>query len=122
MYGVPTMFIAELQHPNFKSQDLTTFITNRSDQAGAPCPMEMMRKVMEDMHCREIHDCLWTDGEQPGQRSLCRTWDWDSVEKRVSTVGDVAALYGKKGADRFRNGCDAAHRRGRRVVRAGVTW
>ena len=52
IYGVPTMFIAELDHPEFSRFDLTSLRTGV--MAGAPCPIEIMRRVVERMHCREI--------------------------------------------------------------------
>src|ERR1051325_6215853 len=52
LHGVPTMFIAELEHPDFKQFDLSTLRTGI--MAGAPCPVEVMKRVMSEMHCREI--------------------------------------------------------------------
>ncbi|WP_455202271.1 AMP-binding protein, partial [Kaarinaea lacus] len=52
IHGVPTMFISELEHPRFKEFDLSSLRTGI--MAGAPCPPPLMRKVIEEMHCREI--------------------------------------------------------------------
>ncbi|HYX64604.1 MAG TPA: AMP-binding protein, partial [Burkholderiales bacterium] len=52
LYGVPTMFIAELEHPQFASFDLTSLRTGI--MAGAPCPIEVMKRVIKDMHMREV--------------------------------------------------------------------
>ena len=50
LHGVPTMFIAELDHPDFKKFDLSTLRTGI--MAGAPCPVEVMKRVISEMHCR----------------------------------------------------------------------
>src|SRR5207237_2934819 len=52
IYGVPTMFIAELQHPEFARFQLTSLRTGV--MAGAPCPIEIMRQVVDVMHCRQV--------------------------------------------------------------------
>ena len=52
LHGVPTMFIAELEHPEFHNFDLSTLRTGI--MAGAPCPPELMKRVINDMHCRQI--------------------------------------------------------------------
>ena len=52
LYGVPTMFIAELDHPDFAKFDLTSLRTGM--MAGAPCPIEVMRRCIRDMHLTEI--------------------------------------------------------------------
>ena len=52
LHGVPTMFIAALDHPNFGSYDLSTLRTGI--MAGAPCPVEVMKRVVERMHMREV--------------------------------------------------------------------
>ena len=52
LYGVPTMFIAELDHPEFASFDLSSLRTGI--MAGAPCPVEVMRRVVAEMHMREV--------------------------------------------------------------------
>src|SRR5262249_55191055 len=52
LHGVPTMFIAELDHPGFARFDLTTLRTGI--MAGAPCPIEVMKRVQHDMHMHEV--------------------------------------------------------------------
>ena len=52
LYGVPTMFIAQLAHPRFQEFDLTSLRTGI--MAGAPCPIEVMRRVVTEMHCPEM--------------------------------------------------------------------
>jgi fatty-acyl-CoA synthase len=52
IYGVPTMFIAELEHPDFARYDLTSLRTGI--MAGAPCPIEIMRRVVTEMHCPQM--------------------------------------------------------------------
>ena len=52
LYGVPTMFIAELEHPDFKRYDLRKLRTGV--MAGAPCPVEIMKRVISDMHMKEV--------------------------------------------------------------------
>ena len=65
LYGVPTMFIAELGHPQFKRFDLTSLRTGI--MAGAPCPIEVMKRCIADMNMRDITHCLWHDRDQPGE-------------------------------------------------------
>src|SRR5260221_8232036 len=55
LYGVPTMFIAELAHPDFARYDLSSLRTGV--MAGSPCPMEVMRQVIDRMHMREVEIC-----------------------------------------------------------------
>ena len=64
MYGVPTMFIAELNHPDFDKFDLSSLRTGI--MAGSPCPPETMREVMDRMNMRGGHYLLWSDRDQPG--------------------------------------------------------
>jgi fatty-acyl-CoA synthase len=52
LFGSPTMFIAELEHPEFRRFDLTSLRTGA--MGGAPCPIEVMKRVVEEMHCQEI--------------------------------------------------------------------
>jgi fatty-acyl-CoA synthase len=82
LYGVPTMFIAELDHPEFGRFDLSSLRTGM--MAGAPCPIEVMRRVIRDMHLTEL-----TIGYGMTETSPVSTQTriGDSLEKAVSTVG-----------------------------------
>ncbi|HVY17827.1 MAG TPA: AMP-binding protein [Rhodopila sp.] len=84
LYGVPTMFIAELDHPEFKRFDLTSLRTGM--MAGAPCPMEIMRRCIRDMHLTEL-----TIGYGMTETSPVSTMTriGDALELQVSTVGRV---------------------------------
>jgi fatty-acyl-CoA synthase len=84
LYGVPTMFIAELDHPEFASFDLRSLRTGI--MAGSPCPVEVMRKVQKDMNMREVTICYGMTETSPV--STQSRVD-DPLEKRVSTVGPV---------------------------------
>ena len=82
LYGVPTMFIAQLEHPTFEGRDLTSLRTGI--MAGSPCPIEVMRQVVDKMGAREI-----TIGYGQTEASPLATqtrWD-DPLELRVETVG-----------------------------------
>jgi fatty-acyl-CoA synthase len=82
IYGVPTMFIAELEHPEFDRFDLTSLRTGI--MAGATCPIEVMRKVCDRMHCPEI-----TIGYGQTEASPIITMSRvdDALDTRVSTIG-----------------------------------
>ena len=82
LHGVPTMFIAELDDPNFKQYNLSALRTGI--MAGAPCPIEVMRKVISDMGAREITICYGMTETSPVS---FQTRIDDSPELRVSTVG-----------------------------------
>jgi fatty-acyl-CoA synthase len=82
LQGVPTMFINELHHPNFNQYDLTSLRTGI--MAGAPCPQEIMRQVMDQMHMKEITICYGLTETSP---VLTQTDRSDTLEKRVQTVG-----------------------------------
>ena len=82
IHGVPTMFIAELEHPDFGQFDLTSLRTGI--MAGAPCPPVLMRRVMEDLHCREI---LIGYGETEASPITHLTGRDDNLERRTETVG-----------------------------------
>ena len=82
LHGVPTMFIAELEHENFKHYQLATLRTGI--MAGAPCPPELMQRVMEDMHCPEI---LIGYGETEASPLTHLTTREDSLQWRTQTVG-----------------------------------
>ena len=82
VHGVPTMFIAMLEHPEFTSFDLSSLRTGI--MAGAPCPPALMQRVMQDMHCAEI---LIGYGETEASPLTHLTSRDDSLERRVETVG-----------------------------------
>ena len=84
LHGVPTMFIAELDHPQFREFDLSSLRTGI--MAGAPCPIEVMKRVMLEMHCREITIACGMTETSP----VCNMTEVDdSIEVRVGTVGKV---------------------------------
>jgi fatty-acyl-CoA synthase len=84
LYGVPTMFIAELEHPRFKDFDFSSLRTGI--MAGSPCPVEVMKKVTTAMHIAEMTICYGMTETSPV--STQSTTD-DPLERRVSTVGRV---------------------------------
>jgi fatty-acyl-CoA synthase len=82
LYGVPTMFIAELNHPMFGMFNLSSLRTGI--MAGSPCPMEIMKRVITDMKCRDITIAY---GLTEGSPVMTQTSTDDPIELRVSTVG-----------------------------------
>jgi fatty-acyl-CoA synthase len=84
LYGVPTMFIAELEHPRFKEFDFSTLRTGI--MAGSPCPVEVMKKVQTTMHIPEMTIAYGMTETSPVS-TQCATDD--PLEKRVATVGRV---------------------------------
>ncbi len=84
LHGVPTMFIAQLEHPEFEKFDLSQLRTGI--MAGAPCPIEVMRRCTRDMHLSEITIAYGMTETSPV--STQTTTD-DPVERRVTTVGRV---------------------------------
>jgi fatty-acyl-CoA synthase len=84
LYGVPTMFIAMLDHEDFPSFDLSSLRTGI--MAGSPCPIEVMRKVVERMHMSEVAICYGMTETSPVST---QTRIDDPLERRVSTVGRV---------------------------------
>src|SRR6266478_6312558 len=84
LYGVPTMFIAELALAEFGSYDLSTLRTGI--MAGSPCPVEVMKRVVSEMHMTEVTICYGMTETSPV--STQTTAD-DDMERRVSTVGRV---------------------------------
>ena len=84
LYGVPTMFIAELDHPEFARFDLSSLRTGT--MAGSPCPIEVMRRVIGEMHMEEVTIAYGMTETSPV--SFQSATD-DPIERRVSTVGRV---------------------------------
>jgi fatty-acyl-CoA synthase len=82
LHGVPTMFIAELEHPQFSLFDLHTLRTGI--MAGAPCPIEVMKRVVQLMNLREMTIAYGLTEASP---VITQTTTEDSLELRVSTVG-----------------------------------
>jgi fatty-acyl-CoA synthase len=84
LYGVPTMFIAELEHPRFPEVDLSSLRTGV--MAGAPCPIETMKQVRAAMHMEEVTiACGMTETSPVSTQTSVD----DPLEKRVTTVGRV---------------------------------
>ncbi|BCN80061.1 AMP-binding protein [Prescottella equi] len=84
LYGVPTMFIAELADPDFDSYDLSSLRTGI--MAGSPCPVEVMKQVIERMGMAEVSICYGMTETSPVSLQTRRD---DSIDQRVSTVGRV---------------------------------
>jgi fatty-acyl-CoA synthase len=84
LYGVPTMFIAELEHPDFDRYDLTSLRTGI--MAGAPCPVEIMRQVSDRMHMPDVTICYGMTETAPVST---QTRIDDDIEHRTATVGWV---------------------------------
>jgi fatty-acyl-CoA synthase len=84
LYGVPTMFIAELAHPDFKNYDLSTLRTGV--MAGSPCPIQVMRNVIDLMNMKEVEICYGMTETSPVS---FQTHLDDPLEKRVGTVGQI---------------------------------
>jgi fatty-acyl-CoA synthase len=84
LYGVPTMFIAQLQHPEFQGFDLTSLRTGI--MAGSPCPVEVMKQVIDRMHAKDLTICYgMTETSPVSFQSLAD----DDLEHRTATVGAV---------------------------------
>ena len=84
LYGVPTMFIAELALPDFASYDLSSLRTGI--MAGSPCPVEVMKRVVSEMHMDEVTICYGMTETSPVST---QTRADDDMERRVATVGRV---------------------------------
>ena len=84
LYGVPTMFIAELEHPDFERHDLHLLRTGI--MAGSPCPVEIMKKVQSRMNMREVTICYGMTETSPVSTQSALD---DPLDKRVGTVGRV---------------------------------
>jgi fatty-acyl-CoA synthase len=95
LYGVPTMFIAQMNHPEFSRFDLSSL--RRGIMAGAPCPIEVMKKVASTMHMSEITIAYGMTETSPVSFQSSRD---DSLELRVSTVGRIQPHLEVKIVDR----------------------
>jgi fatty-acyl-CoA synthase len=84
LYGVPTMFIAALNHPRFAEFDLRSLRTGI--MAGAPCPIEIMKRLVGEMHLPEITIAYGMTETSPVS---CQSMTDTAIERRVSTVGQV---------------------------------
>jgi fatty-acyl-CoA synthase len=84
LYGVPTMFIAELALPDFGRYDLTCLRTGI--MAGSPCPVEVMKRCINEMHMEEVTICYGMTETSPVST---QTLTDDPIDKRVGTVGRV---------------------------------
>jgi len=84
LYGVPTMFIAQMQHPDFARYDLTSLRTGI--MAGSPCPVEVMKQAIERMHLRDVTICYGMTETSPVSFQSGRN---DDLEHRTATVGAV---------------------------------
>ena len=84
LYGVPTMFIAELDHPEFARFDLSSLRTGT--MAGSPCPIEVMRRVVGALHMEEVTIAYGMTETSPVSFQSAAD---DPIERRVSTVGRV---------------------------------
>ncbi|HET6553551.1 MAG TPA: AMP-binding protein [Dyella sp.] len=84
LHGVPTMFIAELEHPEFRRFDLSSLRTGI--MAGSPCPTEVMRRVMDEMHMSEVTIAYGMTETSPVS---FQTTARDPLERRVDSVGRI---------------------------------
>ena len=84
LYGVPTMFIAQLAEPTFESYDLSSLRTGI--MAGSPCPIEVMKETIERMHMDEVTICYGMTETSPVSTQSATD---DPIDKRVATVGEV---------------------------------
>jgi fatty-acyl-CoA synthase len=82
LYGVPTMFIAQLDDPEFGSRDLSSLRTGI--MAGSPCPVEVMKRVQSEMHMAEVAICYGMTETSPVSTQTRRD---DTLERRVGSVG-----------------------------------
>jgi len=84
LYGVPTMFIAMQNHPTFADHDLSTLRTGV--MAGSICPVEVMKRCVNDMHMAEVSICYGMTETSPVS---CQTRTDDDLDRRTSTIGRV---------------------------------
>ncbi len=84
VYGVPTMFVAELDHPEFARFDTSSLRTGI--MAGAPCPVELMMRVVSEMHCAEMTIAY---GQTEASPVITQSMSDDPLEIRTATVGQA---------------------------------
>jgi len=84
VYGVPTMFIAQLTHPEFAKYDFSSLRTGV--MAGAPCPIEIMKRVVTEMHCPEVTIMY---GQTESSPVITMASAHDDFDRRVATVGNA---------------------------------
>jgi len=94
VYGVPAMYVAEFALPDFASFDLTSLRTGM--MSGAPCPVELMKRVLNEMHCREL---VIAYGQTETSPVTTMSDADDSIEIRVNTVG--RAMPADRDSDRI---------------------
>jgi fatty-acyl-CoA synthase len=82
IYGVPTMFIAELEHPDFRKYDMRTL--RSGIMAGAPCPVEVMKRVVSEMNCSGMSVAY---GQTESSPAITMSAADDSLEHRAATIG-----------------------------------
>jgi fatty-acyl-CoA synthase len=88
LHGVPTMFIAELDHPRFKEFDLSSLRTGI--MAGSPCPIEVMKRVQSEMNMGEVTIAYGMTETSPVS---CQSSTDTPLDKRVSTVGRCSRTW-----------------------------
>lgn len=103
LYGVPTMFIAELDHPRRREFDLSSLRTGI--MAGATCPIEVMRRVIGDMHMAEVQIAYGMTETSPVS---LQTGPDDGLELRVTTVGRTSRGWRARSSTRRAGWCHAA--------------
>ena len=94
LYGVPTMFIAEMAHPMFSMFDMSTLRTGI--MAGSPCPIEAMKKCVSDMNMRDVTICYGLTETSP---VFTQTSADDTLERKVTTIGRKHAVVDVKVVD-----------------------
>ena len=94
LHGVPTMFIAELEHPRFKEFDLSSL--RAGIMAGSPCPIEVMRRVIDRMNMREVTIAYGMTETSPVSFQSSPA---DPMERRVTTVGRIQPHFEAKVID-----------------------
>ena len=105
LYGVPTMFIAELDHPDFKKFDLSSLRTGM--MAGAPCPIEVMRRCIRDMHLTEMTIGYGMTETSPVSTQTALD---DPLERRVRPSGARIRMSRSRSSTAKAASCRAAHR------------